>query len=118
MAWYFYVRFGWGWYQKVSEITVDGELSFELPNPKSFWGTVILDSYVDDGFYTVEDNEGVINQCCHDRLHLWVNFTITVGGVSNDKHTQSSLPTVFYRKINHTVGRLFGKKKARGCGER
>ena len=49
---------------------MDGELSFELPNPKSFWGMVILDSYVDDGFYTVEDNEGVINQCCHDRLHL------------------------------------------------
>ena len=36
-----------------AEITVDGELSFELPNPKSFWGTVVSDIYVDNGFYTI-----------------------------------------------------------------
>ena len=33
-----------------AEVTVGGELSFELPNPKSFWGTAVSDSYVDNIF--------------------------------------------------------------------
>ena len=36
-----------------AEVTVDGVLSFELPNPESFWGTAVSDSYVDNGFHTV-----------------------------------------------------------------
>ena len=29
---------------------MDGALSFELPNPELFWGTVVSDSYFDNGF--------------------------------------------------------------------
>ena len=99
-------------------VTVNCELSFELPTPKSFWGTVVSYSYVNNGFCTVEAHEVVIHQYYRGRLRLQVNFPIAVGGVSNDKHTQSSLPTSFYRKRNHMVGGLFGKKKARGHGKR
>ena len=52
---------------------------FELPNPKSFWGTVFSYSYGDNDFYTVEDNEGVLHQCCLECLRLRVNFSIVVG---------------------------------------
>ena len=62
-----------------------GELSFELPNPKSFWGTVVSYSYVNNGFCTVEAHEVVIHQYYRGRLRLQVNFPIAVGGVSNDK---------------------------------
>ena len=68
-----------------AEVTVDGELSFKLPNPKSFWDTVVSYSYVDNGFYTVEDNEGVFHQFCHECLRLRVKFLIAVGGVLNNK---------------------------------
>ena len=47
-----------GDFKQGAEVTVDGELSFELQNPKSLWGTVFSNSYVDNDFYTVEDNEG------------------------------------------------------------
>ena len=43
-----------------AEVTVDGGLSFELPNTKSILGMVVSDSYVYNGFYNVEDNEGVL----------------------------------------------------------
>ena len=42
-------------------VTVNCELLFELPNKKSFWGTVVSDSYVDTFFNTIEDNEGVLH---------------------------------------------------------
>ena len=44
-------------------VTVNCELWFELPNTNSFRGTVVSDSYVDNGFYIVEDNVGVLYQC-------------------------------------------------------
>ena len=53
-----------------AEVTVDGELLFELSNPKSFWGTVVSASYVDNGSYNVEDNEGVLHQLCCEILRL------------------------------------------------
>ena len=52
----------------VAEVTMDGELLFELKNPRWFWGTVVSYSYVNNGFYTVEDNEGVLHQCCSERI--------------------------------------------------
>ena len=64
---------------------MDGELLFELSNPKSFWGTVFSYSYGDNDFYTVEDNEVVLHQCCLECLRLRVNFSIVVEGVSDDK---------------------------------
>ena len=64
---------------------MDGELLFELPNPKSFWSKVVSDSYVDNGFNTVEYNECVIHQCFCKRLRLQVEFSIAAGGVSNNK---------------------------------
>ena len=63
-----------GYIRQVAEVTVDGELSFEYPNPKSFWGTVISDSSVDNGFFTVEDNDGVIHQCYCKSLRIKVKF--------------------------------------------
>ena len=53
-----------------AEITMGGEMLFEFPNPESFWGTVVSDSYADNGFYTVEYNEGVLHQFCRERLRL------------------------------------------------
>ena len=68
-----------------AEVPMDGEPSFELTNPKLFWVTVVSDSYVNNGFYTVEDIEGVLHQCCRECLCLRVKFSIIVGGVSNYK---------------------------------
>ena len=33
-----------------TEVTVDGNISFELPNPIFFGGAVVSDSYVSNGF--------------------------------------------------------------------
>ena len=68
-----------------AEVTVDSELSFELPNPKSFWVTVVSDSYADSGLNTVEDNEGVLHQYCRKCKRLRVKFSISVVVVTNDK---------------------------------
>ena len=50
-----------------------------------FWGTVVSYSYVDNIFCTVEDNQGVLRQCCFNRLFIRVKFLVAVGGVLNDK---------------------------------
>ena len=48
-------------------------------------GAVASDSSVDNFFYAVEDNEGVLHQCCRKHLRLQVKFSIAFGSVSNDK---------------------------------
>ena len=90
-------------------VTVNCELLFELPNKKSFWGTVVSDSYVDNGFYTVEDNVGVPYQCYCEHLRPWFKFSIAVGGVSNDKthdhHYQQNFTEIEIRCLEYYLVR-------------
>ena len=92
-----------------AEVNVDGDLSFEFPNPKSFWGAVVSDSSVDNGFYAVEDNEVVLHQCCRERLRLRVKFSIAVGGVYNDnthdRHYQNNFTERVIRWLEYYLVR-------------
>ena len=45
------------------EVTFDGQMSFESPNPKAFWGKVFLGSC--NGVYIGEEKKGALHKCGH-----------------------------------------------------